>query len=931
VSETFDPYRKWLGIPAADQPPNHYRLLGIELYENDPDVIEQAADRQMAHVQTHKTGPNSAASQKLLNELSAARLCLLKLNEKAAYDAELRAKLTAKQPVRKAVALSPPAAAVIPVAPSAPLVEFVGTPRAGPMHVTRMGQRRDKPVWQQPAMLTLAIAVVVGVVAAAVWLNSGDAHRPTRTAHPTRRQEEIPKPRDESAARPNAKPEQPRPTAEGAAIARKETSFPDSHLSDTKSSPAETVLDHSRALDSAAAPLAAAMFAAGEAVDLLNLIDVQRDSLAGEWRLVEGRLKCPATGQPRLQVPLSPPREYVLIVEATWHATIGVPERLNIALPVMGANVMLDLGGFGGDVNGLHTVDGKGSDANETTRRGRLLVADRSNTVVCTVRARSVQVALNGEVIIDWKGDPKRLGHEPRNLPPDPSRLYLQSYNSAFEITRLELAPLTAADAGGNSKARPRAAVAGATDHRLRVPSDDEQKRAGKKVRALFKDMRSSKSLESKMKLARFLGGKAEQNDESPAEQYVMYAEALELSVDLGDYSSAVGLIMKLADRFDVEGLTLRADALTRINRERRAPSEKFRIVDLALDLIAVAVAHDDYATAEQVAKLTKSAAKVAKDRTRAEHVAERARDVSQLAREFERLASSRARLVESPTDAEANLAVGLFECVWKRDWDRALPKLAVVADEPLRQAALADLSLPADSKARIALGEHWLALAEEGQGDTRVCHQLRAMYWFRLAQSRIAEHERAELAERIARLEQDAAIESRARQWLERQSVGFDHEAEIDCASAARRFPMAESFDPTRSWTLSLEFLPGVAEPHGQIFFWGDDRGGHDPLFVRCGDGRLDLGLGDARDGAKAHAFAAKLGSMAADRWLHLRVTYRQSDRSVFVELDDQRIAGGVCPFAPFADRPMLIWIGGASADSQRFGGKVRMVSLRN
>ena len=52
VSETFDPYRKWLGIPPAEQPPDHYRLLGIGRFEDDPDTISNAADRQMTHLRT---------------------------------------------------------------------------------------------------------------------------------------------------------------------------------------------------------------------------------------------------------------------------------------------------------------------------------------------------------------------------------------------------------------------------------------------------------------------------------------------------------------------------------------------------------------------------------------------------------------------------------------------------------------------------------------------------------------------------------------------------------------------------------------------------------------------------------------------------------------------------------------------------------------
>jgi hypothetical protein len=72
----FDPYHKWLGIPPKDQPPNHYRVLGIDLFGSDPEVIDAAANRQMAYLQQRATGGHAALSQKLLNEVAAARLCL---------------------------------------------------------------------------------------------------------------------------------------------------------------------------------------------------------------------------------------------------------------------------------------------------------------------------------------------------------------------------------------------------------------------------------------------------------------------------------------------------------------------------------------------------------------------------------------------------------------------------------------------------------------------------------------------------------------------------------------------------------------------------------------------------------------------------------------------------------------------------------------
>ena len=90
MSVPFDPYHKWLGIPQRDQPANHYRLLGIDQFEGDSQVVEAAADRQMSYVRKYQSGEHAADAQKLLNEISRARICLLKAESRAAYDASLR-------------------------------------------------------------------------------------------------------------------------------------------------------------------------------------------------------------------------------------------------------------------------------------------------------------------------------------------------------------------------------------------------------------------------------------------------------------------------------------------------------------------------------------------------------------------------------------------------------------------------------------------------------------------------------------------------------------------------------------------------------------------------------------------------------------------------------------------------------------------------
>ncbi len=90
MADTFDPYHKWLGIPPQDQPPNHYRLLGINRFETDPDVIDAAANQRMGYIQSCAAGPHIALSQKLLNEVAAARVCLLDPRRRGDYDAQLK-------------------------------------------------------------------------------------------------------------------------------------------------------------------------------------------------------------------------------------------------------------------------------------------------------------------------------------------------------------------------------------------------------------------------------------------------------------------------------------------------------------------------------------------------------------------------------------------------------------------------------------------------------------------------------------------------------------------------------------------------------------------------------------------------------------------------------------------------------------------------
>ncbi len=101
MSDTFDPYREWLGISAPERPPNYYALLGMDLFENDQEKISNAAMLNMAQVLQFDPGPHCQDARRIFDELEAARACLCNPQLKAAYDARLQARLSGASPKGK--------------------------------------------------------------------------------------------------------------------------------------------------------------------------------------------------------------------------------------------------------------------------------------------------------------------------------------------------------------------------------------------------------------------------------------------------------------------------------------------------------------------------------------------------------------------------------------------------------------------------------------------------------------------------------------------------------------------------------------------------------------------------------------------------------------------------------------------------------------
>ncbi len=195
MTESFDPYRKWLGIPEQERPPNHYRLLGIELFESDADVISNAADGRMAQLKNYQSGKYSAYSQKLLNEIATAKVCLLHPARKAEYDRLLGERDQTKD------------------SGGEEMMEIAGIPGFAPTHASSYAHRagRKQSRWLMPLIVTGG--AVLFIVFLAFWTRETSNDAAAKQIHATLEQSspDTPVPAKPIVAKPAVASEKPSP------------------------------------------------------------------------------------------------------------------------------------------------------------------------------------------------------------------------------------------------------------------------------------------------------------------------------------------------------------------------------------------------------------------------------------------------------------------------------------------------------------------------------------------------------------------------------------------------------------------------------------------------------------------------------------------------------------------------------------------------
>jgi hypothetical protein len=180
-----------------------------------------------------------------------------------------------------------------------------------------------------------------------------------------------------------------------------------------------------------------------KAIDLLEMVEPDRDAVAGEWSVADRRLESPKVFGGRLELPYEASDEYELTVIAE---PLDEPNGLILGQR-SGGNRFLVLLNFnqreGEPANALENVDGMNVNRNPTTVRGKLFEQDQLFQVVCTVRKNSVVVVCDGHELIRWTGDASRLSLSDYWKTPHDNALFIGAYNCRYRFHRISLVPIT--------------------------------------------------------------------------------------------------------------------------------------------------------------------------------------------------------------------------------------------------------------------------------------------------------------------------------------------------------------------------------------------------------------------------------------------------------------------------------------------------------
>ena len=182
--------------------------------------------------------------------------------------------------------------------------------------------------------------------------------------------------------------------------------------------------------------------------DLLADVDLERDTIRGRWRKVDGGLAVAPVAQSdrfvRMMLPQDVQGSYDLVTDFT--RTLGT-DSVTVTFPVISRMCTLHFSAASGQLGGLEQIDGENIVGfhNPTLRRPSGLVNGRRYQALIRVRTRGDQAAvdvwLDGKPFTTWRGLQSSLRGDAGWALPDNHRVGLGANESNVTFHRVALRP----------------------------------------------------------------------------------------------------------------------------------------------------------------------------------------------------------------------------------------------------------------------------------------------------------------------------------------------------------------------------------------------------------------------------------------------------------------------------------------------------------
>ena len=235
-----------------------------------------------------------------------------------------------------------------------------------------------------------------------------------------------------------------------------------------------------------------------------------------------------------------------------------------------------------------------------------------------------------------------------------------------------------------------------------------------------------------------------------PAGRFVTLKLAADAASRAGDGRTALTVIDRIAETFEVDGLGMKAQFVAEMAEGARLRNQHRAVVVFALELIPEAASQDKFDAANRLCKLAGAAAQKARDPALAKTIAILQKEVREAEKDFAQVQTVRRMLQDSPVNPEARRIIGRYLCLNKGKWDEGLAMLAQGSDPELKALAAADVRGPTEPERQVDLGDRWWQCAEGLDGAAQWHVQTRAAYWYRQALPQTTGLTKAKLQKRL-------------------------------------------------------------------------------------------------------------------------------------------------------------------------------------